>query len=431
MGDGDDADDHGVLDDLTHKHNRAGPVFAPFFFPAPVLALPEIRVGDDETRMRRGKGQGRLLTVPSSENPARYYLGLAAQGRGPKLVYLRGLTTLLAAAEAEFEKAPPKDGTPSPADPYVTALCYFNALRELGGARRIVEDEVRDRVSRYGHERQRIDPKDQPFANRKIPSLIELTSRVSTDDVSFAKKLLEGQFGLAEDKVDVALATNMISVGLDITRLGLMLVQGQPKTAAEYIQATSRVGRDHNRPGLVVTILNLHKPRDRTHFEQFGQFHRTFYRAVEATSVTPWASRSLDRALAAVVVAMARHINPALTPERAVRFLNDQPETRRQVVEAIVERAPEGAVVGGNAQLRTQVVGLLEDWISVADEQIAVGGQFTYATTNNRLLHMPLEAGLENLTTAHRHFTAGRSMRDVEHNVHLKVRDPNGRPIAV
>ena len=108
----------------------------------------------------------------------------------------------------------------------------------------------------------------------------------------------------------MALATNMISVGLDITRLGLMVVQGQPKTAAEYIQATSRVGRDHDKPGLVVAVLNLHKPRDRMHYEQFGQFHRTFYRAVEATSVTPWAARALDRALAAVVVAAARHVDP-------------------------------------------------------------------------------------------------------------------------
>ena len=143
----------------------------------------------------------------------------------------------------------------------------------------------------------------------------------------------------------------MISVGLDITRLGLMLVQGQPKTAAEYIQATSRVGRDHNRPGLVVTILNLHKPRDRTHFEQFCQFHRTFYRAVEATSVTPWASRSLDRALAAVVVAIARHIDPTLTPESAARLLRDKPETRKKVRDAIVERAPDNAVVGGKEEL--------------------------------------------------------------------------------
>jgi hypothetical protein len=369
-------------------------------------------------------------TVPSWKNPARYYLGLAAQGRGPKLVFLRGLTTLLAAAQAEFEKSPPQEGKQSPADPYLTALCYFNALRELGGARRIVEDEVRDRVSRYGKERQRIVPTDQPFADRRIIQPIELTSRVSTDEVAVAKKQLEGLFGLTEDKVDVALATNMISVGLDITRLGLMLVQGQPKTAAEYIQATSRVGRDHNRPGLVVTILNLHKPRDRTHFEQFGQFHRTFYRSVEATSVTPWAARALDRALAAIVVAIARHIDPALTPDKAVRFLKDHPDVQDKVRDAIVERAPEQAVVGGKARLREQIDCLFADWMSVVDDQTAVGGQFTYGERGNRLLHMPLETGLENLSPGHQRFVAGRSMRDVEHNVYLKVKDPRGHPIT-
>jgi hypothetical protein len=93
-------------------------------------------------------------TVPSSQDPARLYLGIAAQGRGPKLVFLRALTTLVAAAQAAYEADPPSPGTPSPADPYMTALCYFNALRELGGARRIVEDEVRDRARRYGDERR-------------------------------------------------------------------------------------------------------------------------------------------------------------------------------------------------------------------------------------------------------------------------------------
>jgi ATP-dependent helicase YprA (DUF1998 family) len=169
---------------------------------------------------------------------------------------------------------------------------------------------------------------------------MEITSRVSTDDVAQAKQRLDTVFGRNADLVDVALATNMISVGLDILRLGLMVVQGQPKTAAEYIQATSRIGRDHSRPGLVVVVLNLHKPRDRTHFEQFGNFHRSFYRAVEATSVTPWAARALDRALAAVVVsAGTKHaVSEALRPNLAAqclgrskcrsRFVRDQ-ESRR------------------------------------------------------------------------------------------------------
>jgi ribosomal protein S16 len=155
-----------------------------------------------------------------------------------------------------------------------------------------------------------------------------------------------------------------------------MAVQGQPKTAAEYIQATSRIGRDHRRPGLVVVVLNMHKPRDRAHFEQFGQYHRTFYRAVEATSVTPWASRALDRALAAVVVATARHINPGLTPETAVKELVNQAPTRTAVREAIMQRAPEAAIPGGRAALGKLIDALFDAWIETAKEQIEGGNSF-------------------------------------------------------
>lgn len=372
-------------------------------------------------------------TVPSSQDPARLYLGIAAQGRGPKLVFLRSLTTLLAAAQAAYDAntATGAQGG-NPADPYMTALCYFNALRELGGARRIVEDEVRDRAARYGTQRRRVDPSDRPFADRSIKLPMELTSRESTDNVAKAKQRLEAVFGGAAETVDVALATNMISVGLDILRLGLMLVQGQPKTAAEYIQATSRVGRDHARPGLVVAILNLHKPRDRMHFEQFGQFHRTFYRAVEATSVTPWAARALDRALAAVVVAAARHVDETLTPETAVTELKHQAATRAAVRDAIVARAPDRMVAGGHTALAALIDGLFDDWIETADEQAAGGNEFAYGKKKSphRLLHMPLEPEIGNLPAAHRRFIAGRSMRDVEPNVALKVKDPHGNPIA-
>ncbi len=370
-------------------------------------------------------------TVPSSQDPARLYLGIAAQGRGPKLVYLRALTTLLAAAQAAYQTSSGGAGG-NPADPYMTALCYFNALRELGGARRIVDDEVSDRTQRYGAQRRRLDPPDAPFADRKLKPPLELTSRESTDKVAEAKQKLEALFGGSSETVDVALATNMISVGLDITRLGLMLVQGQPKTAAEYIQATSRVGRDHARPGLVVTVLNLHKPRDRMHFEQFGHFHRTFYRSVEATSVTPWAARALDRALAAVVVAAARHVDPMLTPDGAVVELKHCPKTRIAVRDALVNRAPPGAVAGGTAALVAQIDSLLDAWIATVDARTASGGEFAYNRKQSpqRLLHMPLDRGVPNLDPSHQRFTANRSMRDVEPSVALKVRDPRGKPIA-
>ncbi|MHC5826113.1 MAG: helicase-related protein, partial [Nostoc sp.] len=131
----------------------------------------------------------------------------------------------------------------------MTLLVYFNSLRELGGSRRIVEDEVNSRLTRYS-QRKRVSKSSGLFADRKIDDEPEeLTSRVSTNKVAETKSRLEATFDQKE-RVDVVLATNMISVGLDITRLGLMVVLGQPKTAAEYIQATSRVGRDEERPGL-------------------------------------------------------------------------------------------------------------------------------------------------------------------------------------
>ena len=128
----------------------------------------------------------------------------------------------------------------------------------------------------------------------------ELTSRVNTAEISETKDRLSKPY-VDKKKLDVALATNMISVGLDISRLGLMVVLNQPKTAAEYIQATSRVGRqldeiaEKNKPGLVLVLLNPNRPRDRSQFELFPYWHQTFYRHVEATSCTPFASRAVDR----------------------------------------------------------------------------------------------------------------------------------------
>jgi hypothetical protein len=113
------------------------------------------------------------------------------------------------------------------------------------------------------------------------------------------------------DAVDSLLASNMISVGVDIQRLGLMVVNAQPKSLSEYIQATSRVGRGAV-PGLVITIYNASRARDRSHFETFPTWHRTLYREVEATSVTPFASRAQDKALHAVLVALVRQLVPGM-----------------------------------------------------------------------------------------------------------------------
>lgn len=361
-----------------------------------------------------------LTKAESADDPARWYVGIAAAGRGPKLVFLQTLVTLLGSAQGLA------DGD---ADAYRTALCYFNALRELGGARRIVEDEVAARLADYGDRRRRIEPVDHPFGNRALGEPVELTSRVSTDQVAAAKARLETRFDGTGEPVDVALATNMISVGLDIDRLGLMLVQGQPKTAAEYIQATSRVGRNPARPGLVAVVLNIHRPRDRMHFEQFGHFHDTFYRAVEATSVTPWSARALDRSLAAVVVAIARHLDPTLTPSAAVAALAGAPDTRAAVIAHLVDRAP-ATIDGGRDRLAGTIATLLDDWMMLADEGTMAGGRFSYDDRPHRLLHPPLDPALANLSPAHARFQAGYSMRDVEPGVLVKPRGPNGERVS-
>jgi hypothetical protein len=359
-------------------------------------------------------------SVPPSEKPARLYVGLAASGRGPKLIFLRALTTLLAAAEKEAQAG-------GDADPYLTALCYFNALRELGGARRIVEDEVRVRIASYGAERRRIAPRDQPFANRRLREVLELTSRENTDKVAAAKEALAKPCS-AQQGVDVALATNMISVGLDIGRLGLMLVQGQPKSAAEYIQATSRVGRKADKPGLVLAVLNAHKPRDRLHYEGFRHFHECFYRAVEATSVTPWAARAMDRALAAVVVAADRHLIPDLTREVHADEIVNWKTARPGIVKMILDRAPPSEVVGGHVALRAAIDELLDAWEALATDKRANAEHLYYGYPREKaLLHDPLDPLLASLDPNYRRFTAGRSMRDVEHATILKITDPYGQ----
>ena len=290
---------------------------------------------------------------------------------------------------------------------------------------------MRARLRTYDTDRRRVAPPDMPFADRTLREPTELTSRVSTDKVAAAKEALSKP-ATAPDGVDVALATNMISVGLDITRLGLMLVQGQPKTAAEYIQATSRVGRDKTKPGLVLAVLNAHKPRDRMHYEGFRHFHACFYRAVEATSVTPWAARALDRALAAVIVAIARHLDPAMVAESAAATLARHPEVRVAVREALLARAPDGAVAGGRAALAEELDELLDGWEAVARDYTDSGDGFQYTKPSARaLLHQPLDPAIENLINpVHRRFVAGRSMRDVEASSPVRVCGPSWEALS-
>ena len=374
-------------------------------------------------------------TESSDISNARQYIGVAAQGRSPKRILLRTALALMAAAQKEY--AEHKKSADNPVDPYMTLLGYFNSLRELGGTRRIAEDELRNSLAGYGS-RKRVGEETGSFLNRRISyEVLELTSRVSTDKVADAKRRLSKPFS-DKDRVDVALATNMISVGLDITRLGLMLVFGQPKTSSEYIQATSRVGRDHTRPGLVVTVFNLNRPRDRSHYERFEAFHESFYRTVEATSVTPFSPRALDRGLAGTLIALARHGHAALTPPLAAQDILAERPALDYVVDALASRAQNHAELEPKraeelrARVRQQCLDLLDEWSKIAEEYRNTGTNLQYQREvgqAKQLLYEFLNPDLKSLHPRHMKFRANRSMRDVEPEVNLSMRQLSGAEV--
>ncbi len=377
----------------------------------------------------------------------RTYLGVSAPGRSMKVLLLRTYTALLGAAQRAYAS------DPASADPYMTLVGYFNSLRELGGARRIVEDEVRTKVARADRRKRHAGRSgDEELAARAIAyDCVELTSRETTEKIKVAKERLEVAFDAkgakARAPVDVALASNMISVGLDIERLGLMVVCGQPKTAAEYIQASSRVGREAQRPGLVVTLLNAHRPRDRSHFEHFEAFHQSFYRAVEATSVTPFSPRAIDRGLAGVAVALARLGDATLTaPDGAGALEAVKGRVTDFVADALVRRAEDhraGEDVPADESLtelthslRARVASLFDAWSHViADDPGSKGLAYQRyedgADGTRPLLHMPLDEDLQGADKYEKNFVASRSMRDVESATELMVMTRKGAAAVV
>jgi hypothetical protein len=376
-------------------------------------------------------------TVPATESPARLYVGIAAQGKSLKVVLLRVYLALLGAAQKAYLAAGGPKNAANPADPYMTLVGYFNSLRELGGSRRIVEDEVGPRLSGYGR-RKREGEAEGVFADRNISyEVVELTSRVSTDKVAEAKRKLALPIN-DKEHVDVAIATNMISVGLDISRLGLMVVLGQPKTTAEYIQATSRVGREAGKPGLVVTLLNVHRPRDRSHYERFAFYHQTFYRSVEATSATPFSPRALDRGLAGAMVGLARLGHRPLTaPKGATEILRERGKLEF-VARTFADRAAAtSGLIAAEAdryreRVRNRVNDLLDEWEKIAKEQQDVSSELQYQQevgTAAPLLFGFLDPDLRRHPKNRALFRANRSLRGVEHSVGLRVKTPDDRDV--
>jgi hypothetical protein len=301
--------------------------------------------------------------------PDRLYLGISSAGRSPKFALQAVLGATMQSVHSEHELGTWSDDD---IDPYWTTVAYFNSLRELGGAIVMTLDDV-PRTMQFvaGRQGASLRPTQQE------PT--ELSSRIPSSKIPEELNKLNIKLGgdpWSGEPVDAVLASNMISVGVDVPRLGLMVVNGQPKSTAEYIQATSRVGRGI--PGLVCTVLNFGRPRDVAHFEHFQNYHAALYRSVEATSVTPWAPRARDKALHAVLIAALRQLTPGLRMDEEAREFDPSHPLVQQVVNFLVERSRIASDGVEDSETRDELDRVVQRWAARAAEQKAIGKKLRY-----------------------------------------------------
>ena len=358
--------------------------------------------------------------TPDESNPGRLYLGICAPGSRLKVVMIRSYVAVLSAAQQLYEKY---GGL---VDPYMTLVGYFNAMRDLGGLRRVLDDAIRTRLRHM---------EKRGLANRNLDtySISELTSRIGATDIPEILDRLGATFDpiraearkkkrKAGEKVspsrypiDALLATNMISVGVDVPRLGLMVVAGQPKYTSEYIQATSRIGRRY--PGLVVTVYNWARPRDLSHYERFEHYHATLYQQVEALSVTPFSPRAIDRGLTALFVSFLRLYGFDFNSNESAELLKRDHPTVQLAIDEICRRA--GLVTGSNQveqDVRAELNSRIDLWIARAAKLAAGGSKLGYKGKGDGRTLALLETPNKQVRDL---FTCLTSLRDVEPSVNL------------
>lgn len=363
---------------------------------------------------------------PTSEaTPGRLYLGICAPGRRLKAALIRVYVAALGASQKLYHN----DGYGKAIDPWMTLVGYFNSLRELGGTRRLVEDDIRTRLEQKELE-------NRGLAQRRNIQLEELTSRKSSTEIPKILDWLETPFDpeqTAQNKahrrqgkkltrkspLDIVLATNMISVGVDVKRLGLMVTCGQPKNTAEYIQATSRVGR--SAPGLVITVYNWTRPRDLSHYERFEHYHATFYQNVEALSVTPFAPGALDRGLSALLVALVRLSGTEFNGNHEAGKITRSHPYVQTAINTIVQRAAKIGDALTRNRLRDELQATLDIWLDQAQNRPG-GGTLVYKARKRSGTEVDLLQAPENRGQWQK-FTCLNSLRNVEPTIGLILQD--------
>lgn len=380
------------------------------------------------------------------ETPGRRYLGVSTTGVRLTSAEVKISAVLLAAGQHLLDTHGGKA-----ADPYMTLVGYFNATRELGGYARYLRSDISTalrRGSASGLPRRL-------WGLAKEFEATELTSRVSGSDIGKSLRDLAIPFTddstsagrqriLDEDAkyypegrpTDVVMATSMLQVGVDVTRLGLMLMVGQPKNTAEYIQASSRVGRDAHRPGLVVALGNWARPRDLAHYEQFRHYHATFYSQVEALSITPFSLTSMERGLAGAVISAARvltaHHDDGLSPNASAGNTAANAEFLETLVTAMTHRIAIANETHDPKDTLNQLTGsklrsIIDRWEAAREEAVKGGRSLAYTVKEKQSsTFAPLVADAEEVSfgrsaTGAGPFAVANSMREVQPEISLHV----------
>ena len=338
--------------------------------------------------------------------PGRLYAGILAPGHGS----LQTTQARVFAALLQYPNVMPvQDDEASERDPWWTLVAFFNSLRELGGAATLLVADARDYL------RVLIDRHGYPYSQiRSLLNWEELTSRIRSDQIPAAIQRLEIPFkrdkkGHVRDAVEACLASNIIEVGIDIDRLALMTITGQPKTTSQYIQVSSRVGRRPDAPGLVVTMYSPSKPRDRSHYERFRPYHERLYANVEPTSVTPLSPPAVDRALHGVIVAAVRQLSPMGIAESPRPFPLNVGATARQSIERMIETRAQAVDPDEWPNVQAMLLRRLNEWRAWDPREY---GTFGPPPENAPLLH---PAGSKDLPDWHGHsWPTLSSMRNVD-----------------
>jgi hypothetical protein len=304
-----------VIEELCTDYREAQPIN-----PKIICSTATIRRYAEQVKALYGRERVTLFPSPGLEIEDSFFACYARDDNGHLMpgkkfigVHGAGLGSMQTTQVRTFSAAlqAPIKLKPDERDPWWTMLTFFNSLRELGTTLSLFQSDIFDYLKVIKN-RQGFDFNDM----RRLQLILELTGRLQSDKIPEAITNLEIPYNAQSKRaIDVCLASNIIEVGIDIDRLSIMAVVGQPKTTSQYIQVTGRVGRRwRDRPGLVLTLYGASKPRDRSHFEKFRSYHERLYAQVEPTSVTPFSPPALDRALHAAMVSYVRQIEDSVDP---------------------------------------------------------------------------------------------------------------------